>query len=107
MSVRDEIELLMAAGVPQGAVRETPRALPDPEALREAMFAVASELDDGELTPYVAWLAAWEHHWPASFAEVFGERGAALLARLRPRVPDGNRYLKLRRIAIENLARVL
>ncbi|MGA9524351.1 MAG: hypothetical protein WBV82_23045, partial [Myxococcaceae bacterium] len=44
----------------------------------------------------LAWLRAWQHHWPqAAIAELWNQR------------LDVNRYLKFRRLAIENLARRL
>lgn len=106
-SVSQEVDLLASAGVPLGAVREAPRRLPDREALRRAVFEVARQLSPDELVPIAAWLSGWEHHWPTSFVDTFRTEGIELLARLRAGVPDANRYLKLRRIAIENLAHVL
>jgi hypothetical protein len=51
-----------------------------------------------------AWLAAFRHHWPDQFAAVLGSDGELALQRLQAHLDDPNRYLKLRRIAIENLA---
>jgi hypothetical protein len=54
-----------------------------------------------------AWLSAFAHHWPARFLATFGERGGELLRALELRSSDANRYLKLRRIAVENLSHAL
>lgn len=102
-----EVDILAAAGAPVGAVRPPPKALPDRDVLRYAVFEVATRLDPDLMVPVTAWLSAWEHHWPASFEETFTSSGLELLAGLRASVPDANHYLKLRRIAIENLAHVL
>jgi len=105
--VDDEADLLANAGVPVGPPRPAPRMLPDDAELRRATLALASRLTAEETVPYAAWLGAWEHHWPSRFERVFGAEGRALHARWRAEIVDPNRYLKLRRIAIENLSGVL
>lgn len=101
------VDILRSAGVPIGAARPAPHAMPDAAALLQAVRTVVAELTPEELAPYVAWLDAWHHHWPSSFRRVFGRRGEQLVERLRRETPDANRHLKLRRIAIENLSGVL
>jgi hypothetical protein len=81
--------------------------MPDLGSLRRAVFELEGRLASEDLVPYAAWLAAWEHHWPTRFHTVFGDAGRDLASRLRARVEDPNRFLKLRRIAIENLAGIL
>ena len=51
-----------------------------------------------------AWLRAFRHHWPEHFEQILGHPGIAALAALDDPAADSNRYLKLRRIAVENLA---
>jgi hypothetical protein len=51
-----------------------------------------------------AWLGALRRHWPDAFARVLGPDGDASIARCTSGALDWNRYLKLRRIATENLA---
>lgn len=100
---------LEALGLPTGAIRARPAAL-DPVLARAAVARCAdprAELPADVREPLLAWLRAWQHHWPASFDEVLGEAGRAALARLDVPGLDANRYLKLRRIAIENLASIL
>lgn len=60
---------------------------------------------DGEAL--AAFVFAWHHHWPAIFEGAFGEFGDELLAWAGHQFSDDGRYVKLRRIAIENLSRVL
>jgi hypothetical protein len=60
---------------------------------------------DGEAL--AAFVFAWHHHWPQVFEGMFGDAGADLLAWAGQQFSDDGRYLKLRRIAIENLAHVL
>jgi hypothetical protein len=103
----DAIEILARAGAPVGPPRAAPSSLPDDAELRRAAFWVASHVAPDDLVPHVAWLSAFRHHWPTRFSSVFGRRGEELLAELRRAVADENRYLKLRRIAVENLAAVL
>ena len=97
----------MAAGVPVGPARPRPTALPDGEALTAAVLEGVRVLDPPERVALAAWLAAFQHHWPAAFDTTFGADGRALLDELRARVDDPNRFLKLRRIAIDNLSTAL
>ncbi len=99
-----ELETLMAAGVPLGGPRAASVVIPDGRELLAALDAGEARLDVDERVALAAWLAAFAHHWPSRFAAVLGPEGAARLAALRRGVVDRNRYLKLRRIAIENLA---
>jgi hypothetical protein len=54
-----------------------------------------------------AYVFAWHQHWPASFASELGDDAEAVIAWATLNAIDENRYLKLRRIALENLARIL
>jgi len=105
----DAWKTLESLGVPTGTIRPAPAALDRDAALRAAVdLADRSRPVPDELRePVVAWLRAWQHHWPASFAEVLGDAGPAALSRLAGVELDRNRYLKLRRIAIANLSGVL
>jgi len=96
----------MAAGLPDGAVRPAPRGPLEIARIREAVHAVLGSRDL-DVAPLLAWLRAWQQHWGTSFQKTFGEEGREIVDGLRARLGDENRYLKLRRIAIENLAGVL
>ena len=105
----DAWEELQAAGVPDGAPRPAPRGPLDAARLRRA-FATATSgppLPERRRETLHAWLAAFRHHWPARFSAVLGDDGDRALARLAATPGDPNRYLKLRRIALENLAHLL
>jgi hypothetical protein len=54
-----------------------------------------------------AWIFAWQHHWLQSFAAKLGDAAASITEWAARHTFDANRYLKLRRIALENLARLL
>lgn len=97
--------MLESAGVPLGAIRAPHRV--DDTLLRAALDVVASDLHTlapTERLALLAWLAAFHHHWPVRFRESLGEAGNRLLADLHRRPFDANHYLKLRRIAVDNLA---
>ncbi len=78
-------------------------------AVREALRArdARAQPSEREHVALLAWLRAWASCWPTSFATTFGAEGPNLLARAQEGEWDRGRYLKLRRIARENLARVL
>jgi hypothetical protein len=99
-------ETLILAGMPDGAVRRPPASV-DLDAIRRALSTLdVAALTDGQRVVLLAWLDAFRQHWPSRYEaelEGFGGLRAAL-----HRLPlDANRYIKLRRIAIENLASVL
>ena len=98
----------MQMGLPQGAVCATLGPIFDNvEAIRLAVGSLAaSNLDPTDIDVLAAWLSGFSHHWPSAFAEVLGEVGDSSLRTLMPKV-EPNRFLKLRRIAIANLAKLL
>jgi len=105
----DAWKLLKKLGLPDGAPRPPPTGRIDPVAVRGAVLeaAFSPDLTVAKVAPLLAWLSAWRHHWPARFAAVFGSMQPDFLAGLQARLDDENRYLKLRRIAIANLAHIL
>ncbi|MFL6200457.1 MAG: hypothetical protein ACJ76J_14865 [Thermoanaerobaculia bacterium] len=64
-------------------------------------------LEPSRREPLLAGLKAWKHHWPEQFQRTLGSVGERCLAKLETVPMDPNRYLKLRRIAVENLSRLL
>ncbi len=102
----DAWKLLLDVGLPDGAIRPVPRGPFDAARIREAVREVAAE-PGVDVAPLLAWLRAWQHHWGSHFRRTFGAEGAEIVEGLRARLDDPNRYLKLRRIAIENLAGML
>ncbi|HLX08269.1 MAG TPA: hypothetical protein VKY89_10455 [Thermoanaerobaculia bacterium] len=108
--MHDAWEVLAAAGMPEGAIRLTPRGPIDPARLRAAVAMIAAgsgEIDSWHVEPLLGWLRGFKHHWAPSFAAILGPAGEECLARLEALPTDPGRYLKLRRIAIENLSRIL
>lgn len=104
--VDDGLKTLEACGMPTGAPRRVPVGPVPVDRLRSALVRVleALERDPDLAVPLLAWLQAFRQHWPSRFAEVLGADGEGAIDRLTPLVTDENHYLKLRRIAIENLS---
>lgn len=106
----DAWEVLAATGLPEGPIRAAPRGPVDAIRMREALAAIAApsaQIEAWHVEPLLAWLRGFKHHWPKRFAATLGPVGEDCLARLAQLPADPNRYLKLRRIAIENLAHIL
>jgi hypothetical protein len=105
----DGWEALLEAGVPFGAARPPPTAMPRGR-VREAVASaedLLAQLSIPQREALYAWLRAYQAHWPKGFERVLGAPGTRLLALLDREGPrDPNRYLKLRRIALENLSKV-
>ena len=73
-------------------------------AIREA---IATEPVGRDAEALAAFIFAWQHHWPQSFATTQGTDATQVVDWATRHVLDDGRYLKLRRIAVENLSRVL
>lgn len=101
-------EILEASGLPMGALRRTDR-VPESRAIREALRSLLDgpEPEGPRSEALCGFLSAWQSHWPQEFRAHCEPYGTALLERLASSAVDRGRYLKLRRIAIANLARVL
>ena len=101
-------EVLRLGGIPlagsRGAIPSSPVALA--EAARVAVAHVDAE-SAREHEALGAWLRAGAWHWPSSFAESFGADADRMLVWARAATPDHGRYLKLRRMATANLAKLL
>ncbi|HEY4187610.1 MAG TPA: hypothetical protein VGP07_21210 [Polyangia bacterium] len=104
-------EELRAAGVPVGAVCAIPTEPVDAGRWRAALGTLCAEnfegLEEVDRECLFAWLRAFQHHWPERFEAVFPQIGTRALTELSDPGRDDNRYLKLRRIAVENLSRTL
>ena len=100
----------MEAGLPDGAARSRPAGPLDERRLRLAVEEVTdslSSLEGRQVELLKAWLRGWRHHWPRAFSRILGEVGERCDRLLDTTPVDPNRYLKLRRIAIENLSDLL
>lgn len=103
----DAWETLRAAGVPDGAVRPLCEGYLD-ATVATALIEVTPAVEGSpEAEPLLAWLAAFRDHWPTRFGALLGTAGEDALERLQRGTVDRGRYLKLRRIAIDNLAALL
>jgi len=106
-----EWDMLCAWGVPEGAVRARPAGEFPGARLAEALAMLGAtsfaSLDQTQRECLLAWLQAFRHHWPERYAATLGDGGAAAVRALEASPFDPDRYLKLRRIAIENLAATL
>lgn len=103
----EDWKILMAAGVPYGAPRTLAEIEFDDESVRAAFLRTAGALDTlnaRQRDALLAWLCGFRRHWPSRFVSVLGEEGQRVLALLEALGLDDNRHIKLRRIAIENLA---
>jgi hypothetical protein len=104
--VDDFWKILRAGGVPL-AIERIPSA-PSPFALAAgARDAIAAGVSGRDAEALAAWLFAWHQHWRSSFEASFGDDLDKILDWARRAAIDDNRYLKLRRIAIENLSTIL
>lgn len=99
-----EWQVLLEAGVPLRTGTGATRV--DATRVREALRALRDQrLGEAEGDALIAWLRALRSHFPAGFATLAAEDGEALLASLRP--ADEGRVVKLRRVALANLARLV
>ncbi len=100
----------MDAGLPDGPPRAKPRGQLDGERVKAAVRDLAEgfdQLEERQVVLLRAYLKGWRHHWPRRFSEILGQAGERCYTRVDEARVDMNRYLKLRRIAIENLSGVL
>ena len=99
----DAWQILRDAGLPLA----TPRTerLPSIAELGAAVRAAVAQQPTGrEADALAAFVFAWRQHWPTSFEDACDDTILDWAERNRR---DPNRFLKLRRIALANLASVL
>ena len=104
--MRDPWQILHRAGLPMAGERDG--APPSQEEIAEAMRAViATRITGRERDALVAFIDAWQQHWPTSFARSLGGDATAVARWSEAHRGDEGRRLKLRRIALANLATTL
>lgn len=106
--MRASWEALEKAGLPYGAPAVSGK-VSSLSALAGAVIDVLGQvgnLDYRQRIGTLAWLRAWASDYPTSFHAAFGGRGDELLRRAASGLEGDGQYLKLRRIARANLARV-
>jgi len=104
--MRDAWQILRDGGLPLALpVSGVARSLEDLAAATRA--AIAQQPAGREAEALAAFVFAWHHHWPRTFAQGLGADADAVVDWASRNAVDEGRYLKLRRIALENLARIL
>ncbi|AKU90916.1 hypothetical protein AKJ08_1303 [Vulgatibacter incomptus] len=106
----EDLDALVEMGLPLGPPGSARRETSSLAAARLAVQRLATDPDLPEQRlrePLLAWLSAFRHHWRPTWANEIGLPGDALIERLEAEPFDRNRYLKLRRIAIESLSRLI
>jgi hypothetical protein len=104
--VTDAWQILRDGGLPLAAPA-TGVARTAAELAVAVRTAIAATPRGREADALAAYVRAWHQHWPTSFAAALAEHAASVLTWADAHACDANRYLKLRRIALENLAHVL
>ena len=102
----DAWQILRDGGLPLATSR-SPRRPTAHELAAAIRSAIATNPTGRDADALTAFALAWAHHWPSSFAAELGSDTETVIAWARERARDENRYLKLRRIALENLANLL
>jgi len=105
MGMVDAWQILRDGGLPVAAPRSQSR--PTPGELARALCVAIPTAEGRAADALAAFIFAWHHHWPTTFATELGNDAARVLDWARLHSLDTGRYLKLRRISLENLAGVL
>jgi hypothetical protein len=104
--MRSPWQVLRDGGLPL-AIERTGASTTVSELAGATWAAVAEHPEGRDGEALAAFVFAWHDHWPRVFEGSFGDAGGGLLSWAAQQFSDAGRYLKLRRIAIENLAHVL
>jgi hypothetical protein len=104
--VSDPWQLLRDGGLPLALAR-SPVSPTESDLAAAARVAIASYPVGRDADALAAWLLAWRDHWPTSFARSFGGDAASAAAWAHSVASPDGRHIKLRRIALENLASIL
>jgi hypothetical protein len=104
--MRDAWQILRDGGLPL-ATERTGQPITAAQ-LAVATFEVITRHPAGrDAEALAAFVFAWHQHWPTTFSTELGSDASAVLDWASRNTNDANRYLKLRRIALENLAHVI
>jgi hypothetical protein len=104
--VSDPWQLLRNGGLPLALAR-SPVSPSEPDLAAAARAAIASHPVGRDADALAAWLLAWRDHWPTSFSRNFGGDADSAEAWAHDIASSDGRHIKLRRIALENLASIL
>lgn len=95
-------------GLPDGAPHARDPQRWSDEDVRTALARIdPTALEASRREPLLAWLRGFRHHWPTRWAAEIAPIGDRRIAELEALPIDDNRYLRLRRIAIANLAQLI
>ena len=98
---------LIEAGVPLAGTPRSAGPAPSAERLRAALAATLTQAPNGPAAEALhGWLRAFRAGWPQAFETELGDVGKLTLARLSKADHEPGRLIKLRRIAMSNLARL-
>lgn len=101
----DAWQILRDAGVPIAGERFQRRH--DRAELAAATRTAIAGAKGREAEALAAFVLAWHQHWPSAFAAAFPGDAERITDWASRQFSDDNRYVKLRRIALANLAHVL
>jgi hypothetical protein len=104
--MRSPWQILRDGGLPL-AVEGTGAPTTADELAAAVLGAIAEQPTGRDSEALAAFVFAWHHHWPLGFSAQLAGAAADVLRWAGKQFSDDNRYLKLRRIAIENLSHVL
>lgn len=102
--------VLRAAGLPDGAIRPQDVERFADDQVRSAVRALAPGadlLDQTSRELLLGWLCALRDHFNQRFGALLGTQGDALISALEATAIDAGRFIKFRRIAIGQLARLI
>lgn len=105
-NVLDAWQILRDGGLPLATATSGSRRSAEELAVA-SVAAIASKPTGRDAEALAAWLFAWHDHWPAAFALGFGVEATVIVEWATAAIRDEGRHVKLRRIALENLATIL
>lgn len=105
-AMNDAWQILRDGGLPL-ALPASGRSRSSQELATATRAAIAQQPTGRDAEALAAFVFAWHHHWPGSFEHELGADADAVVAWAARNTLDQGRYLKLRRIALENLAHIL
>ena len=95
-------------GLPDGAPHARHPDVYSDESARAALATIdPAALEPARREPLLAWFRACRRRWPTRWAREMASCGERRIAELEALEIDENRYLKLRHIAIANLATLI
>lgn len=104
--MHDAWQILRDGGVPLAAPRR--RFATQPGVLADsAREVIEGSMVEREAEALAAWLLAWRDHFPTSFHQCFDCDESSIVAWATGHATNPDRFIKLRRIAIENLSTIL